>query len=286
MGGIGREMQSCSVSTHKDTYYNRTAGDAEFYRNTHARDIERNASENQTQDNTDKNREQVRVSQLFLLIAKHFRYIVDSIFLTYYSKLVTYLEPQFPRRQNVDTCAVYPRDIDSIGIAQMQVAEFGTVHVPFRHEHVSGYKSAVDVVPVNVFLVPVLLHCLTEKLLCNAGFPFFGHDQDMFSVLQYGVTVRYDHLSLFPGLLIRLAVELPYSGNHKMDGNVLHDVADALSVNGRVAHAEFRDICLVVMGVFLFASVFQEQCLEDDDADDDADDAERIAHCTGHCHFI
>ena len=233
-----------------------------------------------------KNREQVRISQLFLLIAKHFRYIVDGIFLTYDSKFVTYLEPQFPRRQNVDTRAVYPRDIDSIGIAQMQVAEFGAVHMPFRHEHVSGYKSAVDVVPVNVFLVPVLLHCLTEKLLCNACFPFFGHDQDMFPVLQYGVTVRYDHFSLFPGLLIRLAVELPYSGNHKMDGNVLHDVADALSVNGRVAHAEFRDICLVVMGVFLFASVFQEQCLEDDDADDDADDAERIAHCTGHCHFI
>ena len=71
-----------------------------------------------------------------------------------------------------------------------------------------------------------------------------------------------------------------------MDGNVLHDVLDALSVNGRVAHTEFRDICLVVMGVFLFASVFQEQCLEDDDADDYADYAERIAHCTGHCHFI
>ena len=80
----------------------------------------------------------------------------------------------------------------------MQVTEFGAVHVPFRHEHVPGYKSAVNVVPVNVFLVPVLLHGLTEKFLCNAGFPFFGHDQNMFSVLQYGVAVRYDHLSLFP----------------------------------------------------------------------------------------
>ena len=68
---------------------------------------------------TPTNREQVRISQLFLLIAKHFRYVADGIFLTYDSKFVTYLEPQFPRRKNVDTCAVYPRDIDSIGIAQM-----------------------------------------------------------------------------------------------------------------------------------------------------------------------
>ena len=93
-------------------------------------------------------------------------------------------------------------------------------------------------VPVNVFLVPVLVDCFSEKFLGNAGFRFFGHDQYMLAFLQNRIAVRYDYRAVI-GIVFIVPVEFPYPGHDKPDGHVLHDVFYRFSVYRRIADAEF-----------------------------------------------
>ena len=62
--GIGRDMETRAECSHEDTDDDRTSGDTKFHRHADARDGNRNASENETQDDAYEHRQEVRILQL------------------------------------------------------------------------------------------------------------------------------------------------------------------------------------------------------------------------------
>ena len=74
----------------------------------------------------------------------------------------------------------------------MKVAKFCSVHFVLSHEYVSGHKLSVNHIPVNVFLVPVLLYRAAEKFLGHTLFRFLAQHQHVFPLFQHRIPVGND----------------------------------------------------------------------------------------------
>ena len=77
----------------------------------------------------------------------------------------------------------------------MQIPKFGSVDARLGHEYMTGNKHSVQMVPVDVLLVPVLHDLLPEQLLGRPGIRLSGENKHMLPLFQHGVPVRDDHLT-------------------------------------------------------------------------------------------
>ena len=180
---------------HQDTDQNRTARDSEPDRDAHSGNRDRKAAQNQSEHKPDENEQQIRIAKFLFLIAKHFRHAINRLLLTHYRQFIPNLKPQVTGREQVDSSPVHTRDVDPVGVAQMQFPEFRTVDARLGHENVPRDKHPVQMVPVDVLLVPVLHDLLPEQLLGSPGIRLSGENKHMLPLFQHGVPVRDDHLT-------------------------------------------------------------------------------------------
>ena len=77
----------------------------------------------------------------------------------------------------------------------MQIPKFRPVDARLGHENMTGNKHSVQMVPVDVLLVPILHDLLSEELLGRPGVLLTGQHKHMLPLFQHGVPVRDDHLT-------------------------------------------------------------------------------------------
>ena len=87
-------MQSRPECSHQDTGDDRSSGQPQPDRHAHARDGERDRAYYEPDCKSDEYREQVRVAQLFFLIAKDLCHSVDSFGIAHDGEFVSELESE------------------------------------------------------------------------------------------------------------------------------------------------------------------------------------------------
>ena len=77
----------------------------------------------------------------------------------------------------------------------MQIPKFRPVDARLGHENMTGNKHSVQMVPVDVLLVPILNDLLSEELLGRPGVLLTSQHKHMLPFLKHGVPVRDYHLT-------------------------------------------------------------------------------------------
>ena len=80
----------------------------------------------------------------------------------------------------------------------MKLPKFAAVEGRAREDKGAALDIGVDMVPVDLRLVPVLLHLLAEEHLHSRLRLFVGHDQDVVARIEFRTCHRHHRLSLAP----------------------------------------------------------------------------------------
>ena len=180
-------MQTRAECSHEESGDDRSAGDAELHRHAHAGECERNASEDEAHDDSDEDREQVRIAELLSLVAENRTDVLDGSGFSYYRELVAELKTERTRRKEVYASSVDAGYVDSIRVSELERAELHSVQFRFGDQNLLRNQLAVYRVPVDSFLVPVHILLMSEKGLDALDIILARDHKQMLVLFDYGL---------------------------------------------------------------------------------------------------
>ncbi len=196
---------------------------------------------------------------------------------THHRDAVAILQAQVVAGQELDVAAQHTTHVDTIGVAQLQLAQVTAVEGGARHDADTALHVGVDGIPVDLLAVPVFLHLLAEEQHHGVFILLGSHHEQRVALQDDGGRHGHDDLSVAPD-----------AGDDKLQVGELGYLRDGLAGNGRVHRDELCDVGVVVVseGLHLKVAGLDEALADEHHGDDDAHHTERIGDSRGQGHTV
>ena len=260
-------MQARTVGADEQSHHNRTAGETKSHGIGHARNEERNASQQQAQHDANENRDHVRLFEASHHVAQLFRHALQTLCFSDDGDAVTHAKQKTGRCHELDAAALHSADVHAVAGAELQASQFFAVDFGACDENALGDEFRIEGVPIDVLSVPVLV-VATPEIECQLlQLLLLRDDQDSVSVFKYGLGVGQHDFAV-----------APESRDHETLFVHSAEFAERVAEHGRVADLKGGDERLV--GIFFLTRFLmtREPALHEQKRDDDAQHAQRIGH--------
>ena len=195
---VADDVEARREGSHKNTHHDRATRRAKADRGVHAGKADGQHADGEAKEHADKDTAEVGLVERLDRIAKEVLGMLQRVGTADDSDMVAILQSQVVGSQELDVTTGDAAHVDAIGVAQMKLPEFAAVEGRAREDKGAALDVGVDVVPVDLRLVPVLLHLLAEEHLHSRLRLFAGHDQDIVARIELCTCQRYHGLSLAP----------------------------------------------------------------------------------------